>query len=357
MGRRFDGRRRLRVTARTPSVHSRTGAHTAVVGPRAIPTWRRQFFRSPSPDVTVRATAISAADGRPATAMLRLLRLAYRRGVLPQRGSSRLFDKTPTWLWGGEAVDIETFAGPMTVPLRDHGPRQLLLFGELRHERAETALLARLAPHLTNVLDLGANVGWYSCVLATAGLPSHARVLAVDPNPTTAPYLAANARRYPQVDALFEAVGEEIGEATFYCAHSSDLSSVSRPVGTPTTVPLITVDHLVASRFESSVDLVKCDVEGGEMAVLRGARSVRSAPRPPIWLLEAYEGFLNASGCSYEALEEELGSIGEHVTKFVADGEGFVELPRLADLRQRLRSNVLLVPESRIPTVAAALAG
>ena len=286
----------------------------------------------------------------PPSLLLEALRLAHRKG-LPMRGSARLLDRLPSRIWGGEVVTVDTHAGPMTLPLRDHGPRQLLLFGEVATERQETALLRALSPRLCNVLDIGANVGWYSCLLAHTGLRPGGRIVAVDPNPAVRDYLATNAARHPQIEILNHAVSDTVGETSFYSAPSSDLSSASRCVGDETVVPCTTVDEIVAARF-TSVDLVKCDVEGGEPAVLRGARGVRASEDPPIWLLEAWEPFLIDANSGYDDLDDELASVGESVVKFALDDAGrWAELDRFADLRGRSRVNVALVPSSRMPLV------
>jgi FkbM family methyltransferase len=275
--------------------------------------------------------------------------------MLPERGSALLFDRSPAWFWGGESVEVDTLAGPMTLPLRDHGPRQLLLFGELRTEREEAALMVALAPRLGNVLDIGANVGWYSCLLARTGLRAGGRVLAIDPNPAVREFLTANAGRYPEVEVLHEAVADSTGETSFYSAPSSDLSSATRRVGTETAVRCTTVDDLVASRL-GSVDLVKCDAEGGEMAVLRGARWVRAGANPPIWMIEVNEHFLKEIGSDYHELEAELASAGEPLIKFaLCSGGRWVRLAHCADLRSRPHVNVLLVPVSRLPLVQGLL--
>jgi len=277
-----------------------------------------------------------------------LVTSAYRRGSIPPRGTGRLFDKTPVGLWGGPVVDVETDAGELTLPLRDHGVRQLLVFGRLRHETLETSLMCKLAPRLRNVIDIGANVGWYSCILASHGFPADGKILAAEPNPAMLPHLRVNALRHSPIEVVAEALGDQLGELTFYAAQSSDLSSSSRQVGDPVTVKANTVDALAEGHFDAPVELVKCDVEGGEMAVLRGSRGLRNSECPPIWMLEADERFLIETGSSYEALDVEVNSAREPVTKyFIGPDERWSVLPRFSDLRGTTRVNVILVPLSR----------
>ncbi len=282
------------------------------------------------------------------TLPLRVVLQGYRFGWL-KRGAGVIFDNSPTRLWGGDQVTVPTEAGEMTLPVRDHGPRQLLVFGALIHEAAETRLFAALAPRLERAVDIGANVGWYSCLLGHSGLPTTAKVIAAEPNPNVKPYLVKNAARYPQILVINEAISDTTGTLTFFAASSSDLSSSTRRVGEPHSIPSITLDDLVERDLGNvAPDLVKCDVEGGEYLVLLGARKVRNAENPPIWMIEADERFLLELGLSYERLEEEVHSASMPLRKFFVGTDGrWTELATFADLRSTKRVNVALVPESR----------
>lgn len=280
------------------------------------------------------------------TLALRAALAAYRWGGFT-RGTGVLFDKTPTWLWGGESVTVPTSFGLMTVPLRDHGPRQILVFGHPRNEVHETALLEQLAGRISCAFDIGANVGWYTRVLGSEG----ARVLAFEPNSKVFPFAQLNARALPNVGVLKVAIGEESGTVTFYEAPSSDLSSASRPVGAPIETKIITLDEFTKTAAIAP-EFVKCDVEGGEMQVLRGARQLRQSPDAPVWLIEADERFLLEQGSDYEALEEEVRSTGPVHLFAVDDGGRWSRLSHFHDLRKTRIVNVLLVPERRLSLIS-----
>jgi FkbM family methyltransferase len=289
------------------------------------------------------------------TPILRLITRAYRSGIIPPRGCGVLFDRTPSWLWGGDSVTVDTKAGQMTLPLRDHGPRRILVFGRLTHEDVESDLLAHLAPRLRTVIDIGANVGWYSCLMANSGLPADGRILAVEPNPAVLSYLRANAARHSQITVIPVVAAAQHGDTTFYAAASSDLSSALRAVGKPLKAPATTVDQLAADYLkECRVDLVKCDVEGGELAVLRGARKLQASPWPPIWLMEANERFLHAIGSSFDEIEAEIrDSTRDMVSLYSIDRFGrWFPLRHLRDIRDMICSNVLVLPECRRQLVA-----
>ena len=55
---------------------------------------------------------------------------------------------------------------------------------------------------------------------------------------------------------------------------------------TPITVPSVTLDSLVKKLNLASVDLIKIDVEGFELDVLKGAMELLSSEKPPLIVFE-----------------------------------------------------------------------
>ena len=157
-------------------------------------------------------------------------------------------------------------------------------------------------------------------------------------------------RNVPHARVLHAAVTDIPQELTFYIASNSALSSAQRTVGTPVTVAAIKLDDITTN--DADVDFVKCDVEGGEMMVLRGSRELRSREKPPIWLLEANETFLVETGASYDELHDELSMFGP-IGYYRAQLTGRISrLPGgLSDLRGSRGVNVVAVPDSRADLV------
>lgn len=89
------------------------------------------------------------------------------------------------------------------------------------------------------------------------------------------------------------AVGDSAGTVTFYERDmatagfsGSDLSGASQNQSVRQyTVPVVTLDEALRAD-ERPVDFIKCDVEGAEMSVLRGAGSILNRDRP-LLVLEA----------------------------------------------------------------------
>ena len=150
--------------------------------------------------------------------------------------------------------------------------------------RDETLVLQRismmLGPHTTFV-DIGANIGIFSSVIADAGrLFDDFRVVAFEASPETHGRLAVNAERYG-FTAINVALAAEAGELDFAEGAVSGVATARAHAG---------VAHIagrgfrVESRRLDSFDLpgrlvIKIDVEGMELAVLEGARGLFDAGR------------------------------------------------------------------------------
>lgn len=267
------------------------------------------------------------------------------------RGYHLLLRSVPKWVWGGENLQIDTECGPMVLSLEDIGSSGILLWGYMPNEIREAATIKRLAIHCHVMLDIGAHVGWYTRLMWQAmmdGIPPNqeCQVIAFEPNPETYPYLQENTFEFPGIRIVQAIVADTEGLGTFYCSTSSDLSSSTRPVGRPVTVQRTTLDtFLKQGNLLDQVDFVKCDVEGGEYHVLLGARAMREAANPPIWMIEVSETFLKEAGISVgDFLEEiQLGKAGTRL--YTLTEEGAQEIISFGD-RQNM-NNLFLVPERR----------
>jgi FkbM family methyltransferase len=134
------------------------------------------------------------------------------------------------------------------------------------------------------IFDVGAQVGLFS-MLATRHIGTEGHVFAFEPSPDTVALLRrhlTNNGMTGRVEIVQAAVGPEEGEVTFYMAgtHPSNTlapTTVDPVKLTPVKVKAITVDGFCRQR-QLKPTILKIDVEGWELQVLRGATEVVQDP-------------------------------------------------------------------------------
>jgi FkbM family methyltransferase len=171
------------------------------------------------------------------------------------------------------------------------------------------AFLARAADR-RRFLDVGACHGLFSLAFAQ-GRPD-AEAVAVEPSPLAWEVLESNLRRNAgaRVTPLQTAVGAAPGRLTMrYSWHHLEASADGDPDAVE--IPLRTVDLLCAD-LGFQPDLVKIDVEGYELAVLRGARGVLRASRPLVFL-EIHPARIVELGGSVRELSDLLTELGYRI--------------------------------------------
>ena len=123
----------------------------------------------------------------------------------------------------------------------------------------------------STVIDIGANVGEFSLGAAQLG----AKVIAIDADPIIFECLSRNLGAAENVTLINCALWFETAELTFYSEPRRADSSFFNP-GTVENAKEIIVqakplDMVLADMNLTSVDYLKCDAEGAEPEVLRGA--------------------------------------------------------------------------------------
>jgi FkbM family methyltransferase len=146
-------------------------------------------------------------------------------------------------------------------------------------------------------VDVGANIGYFTLLAATLVGPN-GRVYALEPAPDTHAALAASVELngFSNVRALCVAAGEAEGEALLDNHVHSVLSSIrgmrNDATGEPDglTVPVRSLASVIESSDLPRLRLVKIDVEGYELEVLRGLEPVLAGGARPTVMVEVHAG-------------------------------------------------------------------
>ena len=173
-------------------------------------------------------------------------------------------------------------------------------------------------------IDLGAHIGSYSLSLAAFGC----EVLAVEGSPTNARLLreAAIHNGFSNLRIAQVAASDRRGEMR-YLDHQAwgRLLVEGEHVEhlTEVTVNAVPVSDLVSQLRWDRVDFIKMDIEGGEVAAIRGLRPTLQRDHPPI-LFESNALILAQAGTSTQELHTLLADLGYRI--FILRREGSPQL-------------------------------
>ena len=163
--------------------------------------------------------------------------------------------------------------------------RDLLAFGY--SELALTALMQKVVKPGMCFVDVGAHFG-YEALLASELIGETGRVVSFEPQPHIFSILSKNLRGLKNARAVNAAVGSRVGTAEMQAVNilqSAFAAIAKESQAFQARVPLTTLDDALLSH-ERPVDFLKCDVEGNEMDVLRGAQNILKNDHP-LLVLEA----------------------------------------------------------------------
>jgi len=177
----------------------------------------------------------------------------------------------------GTAVGRFSLAVRNTVELlwqAIHSPESV---GTLANDQIAAFLVTRLCLSKKGFVDVGAHIG--SIVSEVAHRDASIKLYAIEPMSEKLEHLR---KKFPSIELHACALGESNGEIAFFVnTRHSAYSSLGRLAGTVETmeikVPLRTLDSLISS---DDIDVIKIDVEGAELGVLRGGDKVIARSRP-----------------------------------------------------------------------------
>jgi FkbM family methyltransferase len=173
-------------------------------------------------------------------------------------------------------------------------------------EGGTTELFTRLVRKGAYIIDIGANLGWFTLIAASiAG--KEGVVLSFEPDPVNFSLLSRSVERngFDNIRLFQQCASDVDGTRTLHMAPSEHMGqhSISRDMGGPKiTVESATLDTIASNLRIDHIDVLKIDVEGAEPEVLAGAKLLLTESRighiimewnPWAWA-SGHERFLNS---------------------------------------------------------------
>ena len=183
------------------------------------------------------------------------------------------------------------------------------------YEPCESAIIRSLAPRIDTMLDIGANIGWYS--LLVASINKKASIHAFEPIPNTFKRLLDNCC-LNQADSIIchnFGFSSAPGSFPFYFYPEGSGNASIRNLANRDDAQVIDCELKTLSDFcidlpaDSSIDFIKCDVEGNELFVFQGSSSVLEKHKP-ILLVELLRKWCAAFGYHPNKVLELLFDLG-----------------------------------------------
>jgi FkbM family methyltransferase len=171
-------------------------------------------------------------------------------------------------------------------------------------------VLARL-PRGSVAFDVGANVGLYTTFLAKA-VGSAGSVVAFEPQPMNHAHLAENIslNELSNVTIVQRALGESSGNGNLGRGNIiGNYSLVATPTGASDEVEIVSGDAFAFTHKLMTPHLIKIDVEGFELSVLRGLHATLRNPACRMVCIEVHP-YLLPSGTTAEQVIDLLQSAG-----------------------------------------------
>ncbi len=164
-------------------------------------------------------------------------------------------------------------------------PIEILNFHSI--DAQERGLLSKITPPGSIIFDVGANIGWYT--LNFAKMPKVKKIYAFEPIPYTYNYLKKHLKinNIRSVSAFNFGFSDMVEEKTFYWTKNETGSASMENIQKRSRInkvkcKITTIDTFMKNR-RNAVDLIKCDVEGAELFVFRGAIKTLKQYKPIIY--------------------------------------------------------------------------
>lgn len=211
-------------------------------------------------------------------------------------------------------------------------------------EKSTIKMLEKIIEKNYVVFDIGANLGWYTTFFSDRVKECHS----FEPSQEIFKRLVKNCNLNSVKNCILNnyAIGNYNGDTNFYefqdLYHGlSSLSDFNREDSICKQTKIMTIDSYAKKENIYKIDLIKIDVEGSELNVLKGSKNLLSGENKPYLIIELNETTSREFGYKPYDIICYLEKYG--YTFYIVEN---MQLTKLCDYNQNLHGiNVLCVPE------------
>lgn len=201
-------------------------------------------------------------------------------------------------------------------------------------EKMETALIRQHVKPGMRVLDVGANIGYFT-VLCSALVGERGCVVAIEPDDTNFSFLERSVAELPEKNTrvVKAAAWQESGKLDLYISTENPGDHQSFPGDTTRnhyTVDSVAIDDLVEA--ESGFDLVKMDIQGSEGHALQGMQKTFRQNPPGTLILEFWPSGLAQAGTPPEDVYAVLKGMGYRIQHISNEDEKLYTIHSYQDI-------------------------
>lgn len=219
---------------------------------------------------------------------------------------------------------------PFLIRANDQISKMIFEFGCYEPELL-SVLLPLVQPGMT-VLDIGANIGYYSVILSQLVGPG-GRVHAFEINESVIELLEQNIQLAGTANICLvrKAVSVVSGNADFYApSPGSEMEGGLREsrryhAQKVIRVETVSIDDYMREQALSKVDIIKIDIEGGELDAFHGATRLLTSANRPIILFESLDSACGNFGVTWLEVVEKVQAFGYRIHQ--ASAGNFIAVP------------------------------
>lgn len=179
-----------------------------------------------------------------------------------------------------------------------------------RQDADEINYLKKIIKPGDTIIDIGANIGFYSKILATCA-GKYGKVHSFEPDLINFKHLKKNTRGLVNIVLNNKAVSDKSGTINIYKSKDLNVDHRTYPVGEYESIDVIeaiSIDEYVNNAWK--INLIKMDIQGFEVSALKGMdKTIKANPEMKM-LLEFWPHGLHAAGSSVAQFCEVIKSLG-----------------------------------------------